>query len=98
MELEGWTFSKHALARAVDMAIGAEELTAVLRRPPRVWSDARAPDCRYLSNRRITLSVDIEAQQVISVLWYREPGLGSGDRRYDRSDFEAEMKRIRDAK
>lgn len=91
MELDGWTFSWHALERAVDMAVPAEELRDVLAEPKATWQSDKYQGCQMRTNYRIILACDPEARAVITVLWYRGPGIP----RFERT-LEDDLKRIRD--
>jgi hypothetical protein len=87
---DNWIFSKHALERALDMAIPAEELRRVLYRPAFTWPSVAYPGCIAHSNKRITLAIDPATHTVITVVWWRQQG-----ERFERSVAE-DLKRIRD--
>lgn len=93
-------FSQHALSRAVDMAIGPDELRSVVERPRMRWESDKYPGTWYLTNYRIVLAVgnvDPDGQPcedtVATVLWYQLPSLG----RYTRT-LDEDLRKIRDPK
>lgn len=93
MDLEGWTFSHHALQRAVDMCVPAEELRETLANPKATpWESDKYPGYEMRSNYRIALCCDMQRKYVITVLWFRY----GREARFTRS-VEDDMKRIRDA-
>ena len=98
MELEGWKFAWHALRRAVDMAVEADELREVLTRPKRTCHSRKYKNCWVMSNGRIALAVNPHEKVVITVLWDTfDADTNSLAYRFERGEVDdAELKRIRD--
>lgn len=99
MVFEGWRFTYHALRRAVDMALDAEEIRAVLASPTRTTYSRKYKNCWVLSNGHIALAVDPTDKVVITVLWDTYSAeAGTLTWRFERGEEvdDAEMKRIRD--
>lgn len=92
-ELDGWTFSHHAISRALDMAVPAEELRDIIATPADVFQQSAYRDDGYeiRTNRRVALAVNPESRRVITVMWYRK----RGEYRFTRS-LDEDLKRIRD--
>lgn len=96
MDIEGWTFSRHALMRAVEMAVDAEELRGVLLKPTRTVYSRKYKNAWVMSNGRISLCVNPEDKVVITVLWDTFDVESGSLTKFSRGMSEAEMKRIRD--
>ena len=90
-DIGDWTLTKHAVQRALDMAVDAEELRDILCCPKRTWRSDKYEGCWNLSNGRITLAVDPDTRDVITVLWDSLTEVG----RFDRN-IEQDIHRIRD--
>lgn len=93
-------FSKHALSRAVDMCVHADELKSIVDHPKMKWESQKYPGTWYLTNYRVVLAVgnvDPDGNEceetVATVLWYRLPSLG----RFTRS-LDEDLEKIRDPK
>lgn len=71
-----WTFSYHALSRAVDMALDPEELRQVIDSPVRALPHGSRPGVHYIHGERITLTVNLETREVITVQWNTFNGRG----------------------
>lgn len=68
--LNEWTFTRHALSRAVDMALDADELRAALAADVRpLPSPERYPGRHMIHTERIILCVDLERRIVHTVIW-----------------------------
>lgn len=98
MVFEGWRFTYHALRRAVDMALDAEEIRAVLTAPRRTTYSRKYKTCWVLSNGHIAIAVNPDEKVVITVLWDTyDADAGTLTSRFQRGDVDdEEMKRIRD--
>lgn len=86
MAPEGWTFTRHALMRAVEMAIDASELRKALERPTRALPSEKYPGCHYIYTPRLVLCVDLAERVVITVIWNTWDGKRHS--RFDRDDIE----------
>lgn len=67
-------FTKHATDRALDMAVGAEELLSALRKPRTVVDSKAHPGTSYWTRGRVTLGVaydlrDPDVISIVTVLW-----------------------------
>ena len=91
MSDDGWKFTRHALSRAVDMALDVEEILGVLDRPKMRWTSDKYPDTEIVTNYRISLAYYPNEKLIVTIVWYKLPSS-----RYDRDDMDAEMGRIRD--
>lgn len=80
---EGWYLSAHALDRALDMAVDAEDIKDCIRQPARVWDAQKYPGCKFYAKGRIGLAVNPELKAVITVLWDQAWTKG----RWDRDDI-----------
>jgi hypothetical protein len=87
-----WTFSRHALERAVDMAIDPEELREAIERPTRPLPSVKYPGCHLLHTERIVLCVNLKERVVITVVWNTFDG--QRNVRFDRDD---DIERCRDS-
>lgn len=70
--LDGWTFSSHALSRAVDMALDPEALTACITNPEVVYDQETNP--AYFGHKvrvagRVAMIVEPKAKRVVTVVW-----------------------------
>lgn len=80
-----YSFSQHALTRAVDMAITAEELVATLETPARIYIGEDSYKGATLYERgKIALPVADDDGTVITVLWSRN---ARAPRSWDRDDL-----------
>jgi hypothetical protein len=75
--ISDWTFSKHALSRAVDMAVDPHELTACIIKPEVIYDQETNP--AYFGHKvrvagRLALVVDPNDKHVVTVLWRSEEG------------------------
>lgn len=70
-DLDSWRFTGHALDRALDMALSAGELRAVLDDPDLCYTatDRGRGNSQVWRKGRIALVVDPTMRAVISVLW-----------------------------
>lgn len=80
-ELNGqrFRFGEHAAKRAVDMALDAEEVLSVLRKPRTVNPHKHRDDASYWSRGRVSLVVayddlDPDVILVLTVLWSSRAG------------------------
>ncbi|MFD4474600.1 hypothetical protein ACFWPU_00585 [Streptomyces sp. NPDC058471] len=66
-----WSFSEHALGRALDMALDPEDIRQVLTHPDvKQPSGPGYPDhCQVWASNRIALVVSPDEQVVITCLW-----------------------------
>ncbi|MFM9643157.1 hypothetical protein [Streptomyces turgidiscabies] len=64
-----WTFSHHALSRAVDMALDPEELRQAIERPVRPVESRAYPGAHLIHTDRIVLCVNLAAKVVITIVW-----------------------------
>lgn len=65
-----WTFTHHALSRAVDMALDADELRAALAANVRpLPSPKQYPGRHMIHTERIILCVDLDQRIVYTVIW-----------------------------
>jgi hypothetical protein len=83
---EDWTWTHHALQRAVEMALDAEELRRALEQRTRPLPSRRYPGCHLIYTARIVLAVNLDDRAVITVLW--NTWNGNDYRRFDRDDIE----------
>lgn len=68
--IDEWTFTHHALSRAVDMALDADELRAALAADVRpLPSPKQYPGRHMIHTDRIILCVDLERRIVHTVIW-----------------------------
>lgn len=67
--LPEWQFTKHALIRAVDMAVDADDIKLCLHEPQVVTTVDAYPDCVLYLRERLALAVNEEDRIVITVLW-----------------------------
>lgn len=87
-----WTFTQHALSRAVDMAIDPEELREAIERPVRALPSTHYPGCHLIHTERLALAVNLIEKVVITVLW--NTWNGRCVERFSRDD---DLDRCRDA-
>lgn len=92
---EEWRFSKHALERAVDMAIDPHELREAIECGTRPLRSVKYPESHLIYTQRLVLCVNLDQRLVITVLWnnWRD---GQHFRRFTRDD-EADIERCRDS-
>lgn len=64
-----WTFSRHALSRAVDMALDAEEIRAALENPTRPLPSLKYPGAHLIHSDRLVFAVYLEPRYVITIIW-----------------------------
>lgn len=88
-----WTFTHHALSRAVDMALDPEELREAIERPTRPLPSMNYPGCHLIHTERIVLCVNLSECVVITVIWNTFDG--ARNVRFDREDIE-DIERCRD--
>lgn len=80
-----WTFSRHALTRAVEMALDADEIRAALENPTRPIPSMGYPGASLLHTKRLVLAVYLEKRFVITIGWNTFDG--QRWHRYDRDDI-----------
>lgn len=73
-EIAGWTVSMHAVERALDMAVEADELRACILTPD--YTRPSPPPYDKGSHRlhirgRLAVAVDGANKRVITVMWYQ---------------------------
>jgi hypothetical protein len=90
--MEGWYLSNHAIERALDMALDAEEIRTALLRPDRLSPSVKYPGCENRVSGRILLATNPAERVVITIGW----NLPNPWDRYDRNAMEEELERIRD--
>lgn len=90
-----WTFTHHALSRAVDMALDADELRAALAADVRPIPSARYPGRHMIHTERIILCVHLERRIVYTVIWNTWDGRTWRAHGRDGSPEEIEMCRDR---
>lgn len=80
-ELNGqrFRFGEHAAGQALEMALDAEEILSVMRKPRTVTPHKTRPDASYWSRGRISLVVtyddlDPDVILVLTVLWSSRSG------------------------
>lgn len=91
---DDWRFSKHALERALDMAIPAKELRDTLRHPRIELPSTNVEHVVHKANGRINLVCDTVTRTVITILWDRSQGVSPG-MGYARL-LDEDLKRIRE--
>lgn len=71
MDAAGWRFTKHAVARALDMAVEPAEVRAALVDPESDEPSGRKypPEVRLFKRGRIALAVNANTKEVITVMW-----------------------------
>lgn len=85
-----FTFTQHALSRAIDMALDSDEITLCLRSPEVATPDRKGEEigCVYYVRDRITCVVDFETKEVVTIVWRRDDmihkGYGPRTERFDR--------------
>lgn len=89
-----WQFSRHALERAVDMALGPEELREAIERPTKPLPSIKYPGCHCIYTERIVLCVNLVQRKVVTILWNNWEH-GRFFQRFDRED-PADLERCRD--
>jgi hypothetical protein len=89
-----WTFTRHALERAVDMALDPDELRKVIERPTRPLPSFNYPGEHLIFGERIVLCVNLEKRIVITIVWNTSDGQTC--RRLAR-DTPEELERCRDS-
>lgn len=69
--LNGWTFSQHALERALDMALDAEVIREVLLTPKVKQPNGTGygDGCEVWAGERIALVVHPADRVVVTILW-----------------------------
>lgn len=83
-DISDWTFSQHALSRAVDMALDPDEIKAALESPTRPLPSKNYEGCHLIHTERLTFAVDLERKLVITVGWNTFDGTRAY--RYSRDD------------
>lgn len=68
-DINDWTFSHHALSRAVDMALDPEEIKAALERPTRPLPSRNYAGCHLIHTERLVFAVNLAERVVITILW-----------------------------
>ncbi|MEU4579959.1 hypothetical protein [Nonomuraea sp. NPDC023979] len=72
-EVSEWTFTKHALGRALDRLVTPEEIRACLESPALVYSQSGPYKGRTVRQAgRVALVVDVESKTVLSVV-FKQP-------------------------
>lgn len=66
-----WQFTKHAVQRALDMAVDPDVLRSCLLGPDedRPSPDRYPAECRLYSTGRLVLAVNVITKEVITVMW-----------------------------
>lgn len=93
MDISGWTFTKHAIERALEMALDAEEIRAALESPDRVRPSRKYEGCHNVFTKRLLIATKQAEKVVITIGWNTADG--HGIRRYRRTLTE-DLARIRD--
>lgn len=88
-----WTFSQHALERAVDMALDPEEIKGALEKPTRPMPSRKYPGRHLIFSERLVFAVNLQDRVVITIGWNTFDGINTP--RYTRS-VEEDLDRIRD--
>lgn len=85
MGISEWTFSRHAVERALDMALDADELRLALIHPEYTrHAPLTKPEyegCRIHIRGRLSVVVDPASRVVITVIWYKQFKSGDTTRR-----------------
>ena len=63
-----WSFSKHALRRAVDMALDPEEIRTALEHPTRPLPNPPNPQCHLIHTERLVFVVELKRRRVVTIL------------------------------
>jgi hypothetical protein len=72
-----FTFTQHALSRAIDMALDTDEITLCLRSPEMTTPDDKGA-CVYYVRDRITCVVDFKVKEVVTIVWRRDDMIHKG--------------------
>ena len=67
--MDGFTFSKHAIERALDMAVDPAVIRECLLRPEVIKKSTRYPQCDLYMLRDITCSVARDCNLVATIMW-----------------------------
>ncbi|SKT46678.1 DUF4258 domain-containing protein [Mycobacteroides abscessus] len=70
---EGFTFSRHALARALDMQVDPRQLRLTLTSPELVEQASDHPGRRYFKRDKLSLLVAADGT-VVTVMWRDDKG------------------------
>ena len=84
-DIDEWNFSAHAVDRALDMALDADELRLALTRPHMMRNaPLTRPEyegCRIYIRDRISVVVNPETKTGITVIWHKQYKSGDTRRR-----------------
>lgn len=72
-DIREWKFSVHAVDRALDMALSAEELRRAILQPE-ITRRAAAEHQRIHTGGRISVVLDVTVREVITILWKSRRG------------------------
>lgn len=84
-DLDGWSFSIHAMERALDMALDGEEIKAALTRPD-VVNPGTHPHQRFHLRGRISLLLDMDNKRIVTILWSAQRRAGQNGKRLSLKD------------
>lgn len=75
-----FSFSQHALSRAIDMALDMDEIILCLNSPESTTPDRMGEEtgCVYYARDRITCVVDFKVKHVVTIVWKRGDRLRKG--------------------
>lgn len=89
-----WTLSRHAIERALEMAVDPEEIREALECPDEEpYPSDSYPGKHHLRSGRLMLAVNLDDKTVITIGWNTWDG--KRVHRYNRT-IEEDLKRIRD--
>jgi hypothetical protein len=73
MQLDGWEMTRHAIQRALDMAVDAEEIRDAILSPARIdeTPNRYPPERKLYTKGRLTLCVHVADKAVLTVMWNR---------------------------
>jgi hypothetical protein len=87
MDRHEFTASRHALSRALDMALDADEIALCLESPQRILRSGVKEDCIVYIRDRLAIPVNEETNVIVTFLWNRyDPATGKYEPRFERGD------------
>lgn len=76
--MDGWEISKHAIQRALDMALTPDQIRDVLTRPKEKYLSPKYPNSEYFGRDEVTAAVSRPAPDgtriVFTFLWRHRTG------------------------
>jgi hypothetical protein len=93
MDIDGWTFTKHAIERAMEMCLDGDEIREALTNPPLVVASRKYHGCHNIVTKRLMIATSQPEKVVITIGWNSSDGQRIV--RYSRT-LEQDLFRIRD--